>query len=293
MRTTDRPETRGALVRAATHRLESGGIEEARRQAEWMVMDLLGISRAQLYAYPEADVAPAAAAALDGMVTRRLDREPLQYILGHTEFYGLPLRVTSAVLIPRPETEQVVHRALQLVAGREAPRVLDVGTGSGCIALAIKHERPDADVVACDVSADALAVAAENAASLGLDVRLLRADALDERFAAEIPAPLDLLVSNPPYIADGEAEELEPEVRDHEPALALFAGEDPLRFYRALAVRADVLLRPGAFVVFETHADHAGAVGALLEEGGFVDVSVAVDLAGKPRIVTARRRPRP
>lgn len=281
--------TRGTLLRHAAETLTAAGVDDARRNAEWMLEDTLGVGRAGLYAYPDAPVSAATAAHVLTLVARRRAGEPLQYILGHADFFGLRLAVGPGVLIPRPETEQVVEAALARVAGIPAPRVLDVGTGSGCIALALAHARPDAEVVGCDVSLAALAIARANAARLGLDVRFVEADLLAPAFAAAVPGSLDLLVSNPPYIPDREAATLGTEVRDHEPALALFAGPDPLRFYRVLADHAAGLLRPGGHVVLEGHPDHAHAAGELLAAAGISDVAVAIDLAGRPRIVSGRR----
>lgn len=283
-----RPETRRALLEEVTRALQAGDVPEARRNAEWMLEDALGCSRAHLFAGADRPVMPEQARTAARMVARRLRREPLQYILGAVDFYGLRLRVTPAVLIPRPETEEVVEHALGLLTGRVAPRVLDVGTGSGCIALALQHARPDAVVAACDVDAAALDVARANAAAHVLAVTFLQADALAPAFASRVPGGLDLLISNPPYLADDEAPTLAPEVRDYEPPRALFAGADPLRFYRALVGPARALLRPGGFLVFETHHDHAEAVYELLRRHGFTNVQLQRDLAGLRRIVSGR-----
>lgn len=299
--------TRKALLEDAARRLAEAGLEAPRRQAEWLLGDVLGTARAGLYADLLVPVAPADAARFRQMLARRLAREPLQYVLGHANFYGLRLRVSPAVLIPRPETEVVVETALRLVAGREAPRVLDVGTGSGCMALAVARERPDADVLACDVSRDALAIARANADALALNVTLGRADVLADDFPAQLAALagedavrasgdmdeadgglFDLVVSNPPYVPDAEADALQPEVRLHEPPVALFTGNGPLRFYHALARHAPRLLRPGGVLVTETHADFADAAASVLADAGFAEATTAADLAGRPRVAWAR-----
>jgi release factor glutamine methyltransferase len=215
-------------------------------------------------------------------------------VLGYDEFYGLRIKVSTAVLVPRPETEELVERVLDLIASVDAPRILDVGTGSGCIALALAHERPDATVAACDVSDDALAVAQTNGRQLELDVTWFRADLFAKAFAEAAAdhgaVDLDLLVSNPPYIPEDDADRLPDVVRDYDPPLALFAGDDPLRFYRRLAEVGRSLCRPGGVLAVETHADYAGEVEALLRSAGWTGVRVAADLSGRPRIVYGRRK---
>jgi release factor glutamine methyltransferase len=284
----ERKWTRRALLEAGTARLSAAGVEEARRNVEWMLEDLLGTRTALLLAYPDREVAPETAAAFERMLVRRMQHEPVQYILGHADFFGLRLRVSPDVLIPRPETEQVVEAALERIALWDAPRVLDGGTGSGCIALAVKQARPDARVVACDVSEAALALATESAEAYGLAVTFTRADVLAGDFADCFPAPFDLVISNPPYIPAREAGTLAAEVREFEPHLALFAGDDPCLFYRALARHARALLDAEGWMVVETHADHAREAYDLFAEAGLTAVEVRRDLAGHPRIVSAR-----
>lgn len=285
----DEPTTYGILLRAATQQLTAAGVEVPQRQAAWLLEEATGLRAAALYARPNAPVERAAAAQFWAMVKRRLQGEPLQYVVGHAEFYGLRLRVTPDVLIPRPETEQVVEEALSLIEPLSAPRVLDAGTGSGCIALALKYVRSDAHIFACDICSEVLNIACDNAAHLGLAVSFAQADLLSENAHRRLPGALDLLVSNPPYIPDAEAGSLPPDVRDHEPAAALFSGTDPLRFYRALVRCAARMLAPGGHIVLETHADYAGGVEAVLREAGLAEVRTKRDLAGQPRIATARR----
>ena len=281
--------TRRSLLRSAAERLENKGIDDARRTAEWIVCEALSIERTALIAHGTDEVAPEAETLVDAMVTRRLGGEPVQYILGHADFYGLRLDVTPAVLIPRPETEAVVEEALRRIRTFEAPWVLDVGTGSGAVALAVKHERPDAEVFGVDVSHEALVVAAHNAARLGLDVAFVGADALRPAFADEVPAMFDLVISNPPYVPEAEARELQVEVREHEPHQALFVPDaDPLVGYRALAGHADRLLRPGGWLVAETHADFGADVRKLWAASG-LEAEILPDLAGRDRIAVARR----
>jgi release factor glutamine methyltransferase len=284
---TDAP-TRLTLLDWAVQQLEAADRDAPRRTAEWLLTEVLGCDRGQLYAHPERAVPPEACGRFRDMVTRCVGGEPLQHVLGYASFRGLRIQVSPAVMVPRPETEEVVEAALSAIDDVEAPRVLDIGTGSGCIALAIKHERPDAKVHAWDVSADALAVARETAEHLGLDVHFAEVDLFANDIGGSLPKPVDLLVSNPPYIPDEEAEMLSPMVHDYDPDVALFSGDDPLRFYRALADRASLLCAPNAELVFETHADFAEEAAAVLEREGLADVRVQRDLSGRPRILLAR-----
>ena len=280
--------TRLELIDHAGQRLGTADRSAPRRTAEWLLAEVLDCDRAHLYARPNRAVAPSAAQQFREMVDRRVQGEPLQHILGYASFHGLRLQVSPDVMVPRPETERVVDRALACIEGVSGPRVLDVGTGSGCIALALKHERPDAEVHACDVSTDALAVARANAQNLALDVQFfegdLRADA-----AAAAPRDVDLLVSNPPYIPDAEAESLPPVVREYDPDRSLFAGRDPLRFYRALVRWVRECCVSGGSFVLEVHAEYAAEVEKLFrEEGGVETVHTEEDLSGRPRIVWGR-----
>lgn len=278
-----------SLLDRATRRLEAAGCAPPRRTAEWMLAEVLEASRAWLYAHADRLVNPDAARRFEAMVERRVQGEPLQHVLGHTSFYGLRIQVSPDVMVPRPETETVVERALDSLGDVDAPCLLDVGTGSGCIALALKHERPNATVHACDISPDALAVARANADALGLDVQFTQEDVLADTVPETLPSSLDVLVSNPPYIPDEEASALPPVVREYDPDLSLFAGEDPLRFYRALLPWASALCRPGGAVVCEVHAEYAEEVAALFRRGGLRAVRLRDDLSGRPRVVQGRR----
>jgi release factor glutamine methyltransferase len=282
------PSTQLALLDRAVQRLEAADRDAPRRTAEWLLTEVLDCDRGHLYAHPERPVSPDVRRRFDDMVERCVAGEPLQHVLGYASFRDLRLQVSSAVMVPRPETEEVVEAALAAIKGVEAPWVLDVGTGSGCIALAIKHERSDAQVQAWDVSPDALTVARENADRLGLDIHLAEVDLFADTLGNSLAAPVDLLVSNPPYIPDDEAETLPSVVRNHDPDVALFSGDDPLRFYRALAARVPILCRSGAAVVLETHADYAQDAATVLQQNGLDDVRVQTDLSGRPRILSAR-----
>lgn len=222
-----------------------------------------------------------AAERLELMVQRRLQREPLQLITGTAHFWGLGLHTAPGVLIPRPETERLVELALSRLAGRSSPRVLDVGTGSGAIALALKHERPDATVAATDVSAAALSLAGRNAAQLGLELELLQADLLTGA-AADRAAAADLVISNPPYLPAADAGAVSPEVR-HDPVTALYAGADGLDLYRQLLKQAAELLKPDAWLLIELDPRNVHAAAEAARDWSIVRVEA--DLAGRERFL--------
>lgn len=264
------------------------GIASARLDAEVLVAHALGIDRVRLYMDLDRPLQAAELARIRASVARRRRREPVAYIVGAREFYGRRFEVSPAVLVPRPETELLVERALSLLARDARGPALDLGTGSGCIAVTLALERPALEIDATDLSPDALAVAARNAAALGIAdrVRLHRGDL----FAA-LPRPQSyaLVVSNPPYVADSERTLLAPEVRDHEPALALFAGADGLDVLRRLVREAPDWLAPGGTLLVEIGSGQGEAVSALARQAGLVDVAVHRDLAGHDRVVEARR----
>ncbi len=219
-------------------------------------------------------------------LARLRNGEPLQYVLGHCWFMGLRLRVVPGVLIPRPETEEMVDHIVS--TNREFHRILDVGTGSGCIALALKKRLPNALVVGIDVSDEALAIARDNGGTLGLSVQWIEQDVFDP--GGTWPQHLDLVVSNPPYIPFSEHDSLDAHVRQYEPHLALFVGDaDPLLFYRVIGQRAKEALVEGGALWFETHHHHAVDVGELLIAMGFHDVAVLQDLSGSARFIRCRR----
>lgn len=278
---------RTSLLDEALKRLASINIGDARLNVEWMLCELLKCNRASLHAHPEAAVDEDVARQFLEMIARRRNHEPLQHILGYTAFCGLHITVTPDVLIPRPETELLVERATAFLETRTHPTVLDLGTGSGCIPLAIKHFDPRARVSGCDISPRALDVARENASRLALPVAFFACDILKQELPPGAQGPFDLMVSNPPYIPTPEYRSLDPEVRDFEPRQALDAGPDPLQYYRALTEMAGTYLLPGGLLLLETHCDYAHAVAALLEARGLANVAVTKDLAGRDRIVQA------
>ncbi len=275
--------------------LAEAGRRIARRDAEVLLLHVAGRDRAWLLAHPEATLPEAQVRLFEALVSRRERQEPLQYITGRQEFFGMELRVTPAVLIPRPETELLVEAALrwaQAQASDDRPvrRIVDVGTGSGAIALALCRALPDTDVWATDLSDAALAVARNNAARLCPQARLhfvqgdLLAGVADHLAGG---SGLDFVVSNPPYIPVGDAPALQPEVRDFEPHTALFAGEDGLPVYRRLIPQARATLRPGGLLALEFGFGQQPALAALLQ--GWDRVRFLEDYAGIPRIALAER----
>jgi release factor glutamine methyltransferase len=258
--------------------LTAAGCDTPRLDAELLLAAAMGVDRAAIVADSNRPIEPDAARRFMEYAARRREREPVAYILGVKGFRSIELAVDPRVLIPRPETEHLVEAVLDLPSGA---RVCDVGTGSGAIALALKSERPDLRVVATDASADALAVASANARRLGLEVELHHGDLL-----ADVRGPLDAIVSNPPYVEDGA--ELAPEIVRYEPALALRAGPDGLDVIRRLLPAAGAT--EATVVALEIGAGQAEAVGGLLREAGFGDVSVVRDLAGHERVLVGRRR---
>ncbi len=271
------------VLRRSTEYLDAHGSTTARLDAELLLSHGLGLSRIELYTQFERPLSESELAACRELVRRRGQREPVAYVIGHWGFRRLDLRVDARVLVPRPETELAVERCLALLLGEQRPTVLDVGTGSGAIALALKDELPDAVVVACDVSPDALDVARDNAARLGLEVKLIESDLLER-----VPdGQFRLIVSNPPYIAESEMAALQPEVAVHEPRLATVAGSDGLEVYRRLLPQASRRLSAGGHLVVECAAGQSAALVAELERLGYADPGVDSDLSGIERVVWA------
>lgn len=251
-----------------------------------MLTHLLGVSRAELALLGPKPLGEADRRTLEEWLARRERREPLQHILGAAPFYGLALRVTPDVLVPRPETERLVEIALTILADLPVPRVLDVGTGSGAIALAIKHELPDALVMATDLSRAALEVAAHNAAALGYAVTFVQADLLDDPQVAAFAREADLVTANLPYLPEGDRESLSPEVQA-DPALALFGGADGLALFRRLVAQAQALLKANAWLLAEL--DPRNAEAALALATAWAERRLEADLAGRSRFVLLRR----
>ena len=283
---TGAPDARRA-ARDAAEKLEKAGVPEPVASAEVLLSELLGIGRAEI-AFYEKPLTEEQTKLYGAWISRRMKREPVQRILGYAYFRNLKLDLNADTLIPRPDTESVVDLALERIDLRGGScRVLDIGTGSGAIAIAIAQERPLCEVHATDVSEAALEIARHNAARNGATVHFQRADVASglESLTGEI----DLLVSNPPYVEELSAERrLAPEVREWDPPAALYSGEDEYAFFRRIFAETPPLLRVGADVVLEIGDNQAEAVLDLSRRVGFVPLENRADLAGTPRAVLLR-----
>jgi len=281
------PQTAARLIAEAAVRL--GHLPNPSLDAELLLRGLSGLSRADLLARGNEPVDGGVVAAFEAAVARREHHEPVQYILGKAAFWRDEFVVNPAVLIPRPDTEILVETVATRLRGVEAPRLLDIGTGSGCIALSLLRELPRARALAVDFSEAALEVARMNAATLGLESRI---DFLLSRWLDAVPedASFDAIISNPPYVAPSERSSLSPEVREFEPGLALFAeGADDLSSYRAIVGQIGNRLKPSGLLAFEVGLGQATRVADLLRDTEFASVETVDDLAGIARVVLARR----
>src|SRR5438309_10203413 len=267
-------------------------VPSPRLNAELLLLFVLSRERAYLYAHPERELTPDEQSNFDEVVRERARGCPTQYITGHQEFWGLDLLVSPAVLIPRPETEHVVETVLDLVkdyrsenAGRL--RLVDVGTGSGCIALALASELPQAEIHACDISDEALEMARVNAARLALGGKVLfRKSDLLSVYAGEM---FDFIISNPPYVGEADADKVQKQVREFEPKIAVFSGREGMDIYRKLIPQAHDALHADGWFVAEIGYSEEEKVRSLL--AGWPDIQVTADLQGIPRVVAARKSP--
>ena len=274
--------TVGEALRWAAERLAAAGVPEPRLDAEYLLAEALGVKRLPMLADKGRALTDREAAAFEQALSRRAAREPLQYILGSQSFMGFPFRTDPRALIPRNDTEALCEEALRHL--RPGDRALDLCTGSGALAVALKKLCPGARVVASDLSADALALARENADALGAEVEFRQGDL----FAPVAGERFQLVVSNPPYVPETLRGRLQAEV-EREPALALFAGPDGLRFYRRIAREAPGHLAPRGRLILEIGDGQGDAVSALLEKE-FEEIRVLNDLSGLPRVISAVRR---
>jgi release factor glutamine methyltransferase len=274
-------------IHAAITQLADAGIGEPRISAEVLVFHVLGCERAYLFAHPERELSATEEEQFETLIRRRASGEPLQYLTGHQEFWKADFLVSPAVLIPRPETEHLVEAVLDLVrhfALGPHLKIIDVGTGSGAIAVSLARELPEAEVHAVDLSAAALEVARLNACRLGTRVRFAESDVLADVVR---DASFDFVVSNPPYVGLGERDKVQEVVRHYEPQIAVFAGDDGLDVIRRLIPQAFEALRAGGWLLMEIGYSQSEAVMALL--AAWHNVHAVPDLAGIPRVIVARK----
>ena len=257
----------------------------SRADATLLLRHVLNIPQAEIYAYRERQLSLLELRTFQSLIDERVKGKPIQYITGEQEFFGLPFRVTPDVLIPRPETEHLVEAAIARLQNHSAPRIVDFGTGSGCIAVALAHAMPHSEIVALDISEAALVVAWQNARQNGVAERIefLESDLL----AAVVRERFDAVVSNPPYVALSERASLAREVREYEPALALFAGATGLEIYQRLIVEANELLASGGWLMMEIGHGQKSAIEKLLQ--GWEGTEFIPDLQSIPRVAVARK----
>ncbi|MEZ4459310.1 MAG: peptide chain release factor N(5)-glutamine methyltransferase [bacterium] len=261
-------------------------LESPKLEAELLLSHVLKLNRVQLYMHWDRPLVPSELEAYRAVVKRRAMKEPVAYITGERAFWTIELKCDARALIPRNDTETLVEKALDVLGKDSAATVVDVGTGTGVVGLTLAKERPALAVTLVDISDDALALAAENTEALGLTdrVTLLKSDVL-----AAVPGPVDLIVSNPPYIAESETDVMGEDVLKFEPKLALFAGKDGLDVIRRLVVESYDRLKPGGHLLFEIGYRQGVAAAALTSEAGFANVRVFKDLGGNDRVVCGQR----
>lgn len=260
-------------------------IRNSRADATLLLRSVLGIPHAELLAYRERPLTTAQTEQFNVRIQERRTGKPIQYITEEQEFFGLTFRVTPDVLIPRPETEHLVEAAMARLQNHPAPRVADVGTGSGCIAVALAHALPNCEITALDISARALAIAKKNAVQNSVAGRILFFES--DLLSAVVEEQFDAIVSNPPYVAESERKTLPKEVRDFEPAQALFAGPTGLEIYPRLIAQAQPLLVPGGWLIMEIGHGQQAAIESMLQDWNAVEF--LPDLQGIPRVAVARK----
>lgn len=273
------------IIRKSTEFLAGRGVESPRLNAELLIGHALGLKRMQLYLQFERPLDEGELEKIRPLVRRRGRREPVQYIIGETEFCGLKLKVDRRALIPRPETEQLVELVIAAASPADPRRIIDLGTGSGAIALALARAFPNALVTAVDSSGDALALARENSVACALGDRVMPLQSI--WLAGVSETGFDVMVANPPYLSEEETARAEPEVRDHEPRCALTSPEGGLSDLREIIAGAPRHLKPGGLLALETGVEQHAALGELLSAAGFTNVTSHRDLAGRDRFVLA------
>ncbi|QDT46043.1 Release factor glutamine methyltransferase [Symmachiella dynata] len=286
---TDQPWTVGRVIDWTTGHLKKHGSDTPRLDAEILLAHARGCPRIQLYTHYDEVLDDEVRASMRALVTRRAQAEPVAYLVGHREFYGLDFHVSSDVLIPRPDTETLVLELLTLAAGRPGPQILELGTGSGCIAVATAANLPAAKIVAVDISPAALNIAVKNATAHNVAERIdFREGDLFEPLDSE--AKFDFVISNPPYIADAELAQLDADVRDHEPHLALAGGADGLDVIRRILAEAGQRLKSGGFLLLEIGAEQGNVLPELIAASGdYREARIVNDLAHRPRVAVAER----
>jgi len=278
------PSLRDQLNLAGNRLIGGTHPARARQDAETLLRFVLDKNRAWLITHQEVALSTEEAIYYGEMVERRATGEPIQYITGEAEFYGLPFLVTPDVLITRPETEHLVEKVIALAHQFRKPRIVDIGTGSGAIAIALASHLPHAAITAIDLSTSALAIAQKNAKHNGVAIRFLQGELLDPVAGEEF----EIIVSNPPYVPTTDRDSLSVEVRDHEPALALFAGADGLDIYRRLIPQAFTGLVPGGYLALEIGYGQSQSIEALLAASGFKQIEFVPDLQSIPRVAVAQ-----
>ena len=277
-------------IREGAAIFHDAGLSEARREAGGLLQHVIGRDRTFVLTHPEQQLTKGQLQTFQELIKRRAAGEPLQYLTAQQPFFGLEFEVAPGVLIPRPETELLVELALETIQGTQAPRICDVGTGSGCIAISLLHERKDAHAVAIDISAAAIEIAKRNAVRHRVESRLTFVHA--NCFSSLSPAEFsfDLIVSNPPYLAEDDFPGLQREVKDHEPREALAGGPDGLDVVRRLLSESDSFLKPGGHLLIEIGFNQASAVQSLIEERKWLGKGIKPDLQGIPRVVVLQKR---
>jgi release factor glutamine methyltransferase len=278
------------LLKAREKDLQAAGLESPRREAEWLLAAVLHTDRANLYRLRDRRLTKIEQTTFDEFLRRRIKREPLQYILGACEFYGFEFVVSPAVLIPRPETELLVEKVAELAQTFDSPRMIDLGTGSGCIAVSLAKLIVNARLVATDISDAALKIAQKNAQRHGVIERIdFRLADMTQPGAFSSSEQFDIVVSNPPYVLKEECKSLQAEIRDWEPAQALYVGEDGLKFYRCIIALCQQHLLAGGWVACEMASQRSTAIERLFREAGFHNVQIIQDLAGFDRHVVGQK----
>ena len=275
------------LLKEAESQLDMKGVPTPALDAQVLLAHCIGRDRSFLHAHPEREFSDAEARRFRLLIARRMNREPVAYITGMKEFWSLPIAVNRNVLIPRPDTEIVVEAALNLFERLEKTRILEIGTGSGAISITMATEREKAIITATDYSREALAVAVRNALNNGAEQRITF---LQGDLFTPVTGRYDIIVSNPPYISEGDFDLLEPEVREHEPRAALIAGPDGTEFHRRLVEGAPDFLADGGWLVMELGVGQKKALEKMMHENGYCDIVFDRDYAGIERVVRARMR---